>query len=245
MNKLRGTWYDKWFTSVNVEQLEAVGLEQNGKNILKQLNAIYSATGIYTLLVRIIILKIKYIYASTKKPVKIIDIGMRDGELLCLISKEAKAQSIPVELFGIEFRPDIIDYAQLTCLARNENVSISYDSTRMLEGMATDDYDLSISSFLLHHRSIQEGRELINATHRISCYGSLHFDLKRSFIGYASIFIYCKALGYKHVIRDSLLSVRRAYRLNELPDLLISPDIPFSLKRMKAFYFLLETHRET
>lgn len=102
-------------------------------------------------------------------------------------------------------------------------------------------FDVVHASLFLHHFHEQDIRNLITSCLRISRYGVIVNDLRRSIFAYAGIRILTFLFSRSHMVKhDAPLSVLRGFSKSELKQLIAECGITrYSLRRRWAFRWLL------
>lgn len=214
--KIKGRCIDRWLCSDADELLEREGATSRGIAIIDELNKAYQRTGLAARMVNAIVSEAQRIHAVTGNPVRILEIGMRDGALLGQISKVAKQERIPLDLHGVEFRPDLAALANERLSVQGLPIQSHYEASRNLDSFATSDFDIVYSVFVLHHQSLDGLKRLLFASFRISRYAVLHLDLTRSLWALVLIWSFYTLFWYRASRHDAVLSCRRAYRPDEI-----------------------------
>ena len=214
--KIKSRWIDRWLCSEADELLEREGATSRGIMIIDELNRAYQRTGLNAWMVNAIIAEAQRIHAVTSNPVRVLEIGMRDGSLLGKISKVAMCEQIPLDLHGVEFRHNLVALASERLSAQELPIQSHYEVSRNLDSFASSDFDIVYSAFVLHHQSQDELKQLLSASFRVSRHAVLHLDLNRSLWAMALIWSFYTIFGYRASRQDAVLSCRRAYRPKEV-----------------------------
>jgi len=214
--KIKERWIDRWLCSDADELLEREGATSSGIAIIDELNRAYQLTGLTTRMVNTIISEAQHIHAKTGKPVRILEIGVRDGGLLGEICKAAKYKHLPFDLHGVEFRSDLAALANKRLSEHGLPIQCHYEISCNLDSFASSDFDIVYSTFVLHHQSQDELKQLLSASFRVSRYTVYHLDLTRSVLALAVIWSFYTLFRYRESRRDAVLSCRRAYRPDEM-----------------------------
>jgi hypothetical protein len=236
----RGAWYDRWFVSREIEELERTGLAGHGQAIIKELNRVYDRTGVLRRFALLLLSEARAIFARTHKPVRLLDVGMRDGTLLHLVSDVAEREGVPLELHGVEFREDIVAFARESCMFRGDRVSIRHDPSRILVEVEPGSFDIVCSTFVLHHLTAAECARLLSASNRAAQFSVAHLDLARSLP--ATVLLWTYYTLFRHTLsrHDSVLSCRRSFRMRELERLLGHDTRAMSVHRLLPMYLMVE-----
>jgi 2-polyprenyl-3-methyl-5-hydroxy-6-metoxy-1,4-benzoquinol methylase len=237
-------WLDRRLISHEQEELEVLGLARHGREIIDELNRVYDSTGTLRRLATVLTPQIRLAHATTGKPVRILDVGTRDGSFLHLLRQLGETIACPLELQGTEFRPQIAQYARERCSMRGDPATIRCASVAQLGSIPANSFDIVCSSFVLHHRTREECVDLLAACSRAARFGAYHLDLRRSAVGLALTWTYFNARGFTHARHDAVLSVRRAFRPEQLNELLATHELPLFVRRLNALYLLVESKRQ-
>lgn len=235
---------DDWIRSSDKETLELDGMSTRGRKILDELNRVYELTGVLIRVARALAPRIRRIYQAVGRPVTILDIGMRDGTFLHLLAELGSTERVPLELHGVEFRPDIADLARGRCAERGFHVHC--DPERRLSAFRPGRFDLVCSTFMLHHQEPSEIRGMIEASVRLSRFSVFHFDLSRSLWSVVATWSAFTLLGMRESRGDAVLSCRRAYKKKELQKLVeaLGEAERTSVRGGFPFYLIVECSAE-
>jgi len=239
---IKRIWLDKWIISNKEEELESRGLTPKGRRVLEELNQIYEYTGVLRKLVKTLEPEIRKIYDKEQRPVKILDIGMRDGTLLHLIGEFGVASRIPTELQGVEFRADLAAFAKEQCISRGDRIQVYHDAQKELKAFMPGSLDIVCSTFMLHHHTPEEVSSILRASFKLSRFSVYHLDLSRSLHGILALWIIYTLLGFRESRSDSVLSCRRAFRKKEIEDMIgqINESGGVQVRRAFPFYLVVE-----
>jgi SAM-dependent methyltransferase len=239
--KIKGRWIDRWLCSEADELLEREGATSRGIAIIDELNRAYQRTGLTARMVNAIISEAQHIHAVTGNPVRVLEIGMRDGSLLGEISKTAKCEQIPLDLHGVEFKTNLAALANERLSSQELPVQGHYEASRRLDIFDSNEFDIVYSVFVLHHQSQDELKQLLSASFRVSRKAVLHLDLTRSLWALVLIWSFYTLFGYRVSRQDALLSCRRAYRPNEVATIIGDMNIGRGVKvtRVSPLYWFL------
>jgi ubiquinone/menaquinone biosynthesis C-methylase UbiE len=220
MTSIKNRWIDRWLCSDADELLEHEGATPQGIKIIDELNQVYQQTGLTRRLVKTIVGQAKDIHRSTGHPVKILEIGMRDGAFLSEIEKFASSTNIPLELHGVEFRPDITSLAEKRLALNRSCAQVHHDTSHELSAFESQDFDIVFSAFVLHHQSLNSLKRLLMASFRVSRHSVFHLDLERSTWRLILLWVYYSLFGYHASRGDAVLSIRRAFRRKEIAQII-------------------------
>lgn len=236
-------WIDKWIRSNAVELLENEGATPQGIQIIDELNCIYRRTGLTEKILHSIGDEVQRIYKTTGRPVRILELGMRDGANLKELAHFSRIEGIPLELHGIEFKQNIVDLAEKRLNVLSNPIYSHFEDSNDLQSFGENDFDIVFSAFVLHHQSYEELKQILLASFRISKYSVLHIDLSRSILGIIILWVYYTLFGYHISRHDAVLSCRRAYRRNEVSKVMEELHLNRSVSIKQFFPFYWSIHR--
>jgi hypothetical protein len=184
--------------------------------ILNEFNRLYESTGVLKNVIRQLAPEIRAINKQVGRPVKILDIGMRDGTLLGLFDSFGFKENIPLELHGMEFQPDITAFARNCCSKQTTQIQIHCDPDKDFSSFHPESFDVVCSTFMLHHQDPLEIRRILDASMQLSRFSVFHLDLVRSLFSIVATWSAFTALGLRESRADAVLSCRRAFKKFEL-----------------------------
>ncbi|MEJ8757813.1 methyltransferase domain-containing protein [Pontibacter sp. H259] len=185
----------------------------------------------------------KLISNYKSQPISITDIGCGGGDTLTSIANWAKRKSIDVQLTGIDANDFMVNYARQHC--RNySNISIAQHDVFSQE-FAQQQYDIIVCSLFCHHFTDEQLIQLFRQLHQQAGIAVIINDLHRHWFAYYSIKYITKLFsGSRLVQNDAPLSVWRAFKRNELQELVTQAGITnYSLRWMWAFRWQLVLHK--
>ncbi len=238
---IKGRWIDRWLCSDAVELLEQEGATPQGIRIIDELNRVYRRTGIWQKMIDKLLSSARC-FATLQQPVKVLEIGMRDGTLLRELGDCGQVEDIPLELHGVEFQANLVELACRQQASAPSAIQFHYAATRDLRIFTDHSFDLVYSVFVLHHQSPSELRELLTASLRLTRGLVFHLDLSRSLSAVMLIWSYYTLLGFRHSRRDAVLSCRRAYRPAEIACVLRELGVPqpLGVVRLPPCYWYMQ-----
>lgn len=198
------------------ETVERYGTTPEGVRILDEFNRLYEFTGVLDHSVRHLAPGIRTIHETVRRPVRILDIGTRDGALLRHFDAFGAQENIPLELHGMEFRADIAALARNRCSKGKFQIQIHYDPGEEFSSFHPGCFDVVCSTFMLHHRDPLEIQRTLDASMQWSRFSVFHLDLVRSLFSIITTWSAFTALGLRASRADAVLSCRRAFRKSEL-----------------------------
>lgn len=176
---------------------------------------------------------------SETDPIVIADLGCGGGDIMILVAKWARKKGYSVELKGYDANPNIIAYAERNCTNYPE-ISF-YTEDIFSDSFKANRYDIVICTLFTHHFKDDQLISIFNQFKTQAKIGVVINDLHRHWFAYHSIKLLTQLFSKSPMVRyDAPLSVRRAFRKNELERIMKSADIgSFSLKWMWAFRWQL------
>ncbi|OEK02735.1 SAM-dependent methyltransferase [Roseivirga sp. 4D4] len=176
---------------------------------------------------------------TATKPIVIADLGCGGGDIMILVAKWARKKGYKVELKGYDANPNIIDYARKNCIDYPE-ISF-YTEDIFSDDFKANRFDIVICTLFTHHF---KDDQLISIFHQFKTQAKIGVvinDLHRHWFAYHSIKLLTQLFSKSPMVQyDAPLSVRRAFRKNELEKIMASAEInAFSLKWMWAFRWQL------
>ncbi len=152
--------------------------------------------------------------SSKEKVIRIVDLGCGNGDMLRRLHDFGKKKGYSFELVGIDANPDSVAYARELSVGM-DNVNFSTVNIFSSEFKEMD-YDIAIATLFMHHFSDQEITDLISGIKMKSRIGLLVNDLHRSELAYSLFWVISLFFG-NHVARnDGLVSIRKAFRREDL-----------------------------
>ncbi|GEM_PF-4441326 len=238
---IKGRWIDRWLCSDAVELLEQEGATPQGIRIIDELNRVYRSTGVWPKMIGKLLSPARRL-AAVQQPVRVLEIGMRDGTLLYELGDRGRVEGIPLELHGVEFQANLVEWARQQQASAPIALQFHYAATRDLRTFTDHSFDLVYSAFVLHHQSPPELRDLLTASLRLTRGLVFHLDLSRSLGAVMLIWSYYTLLGFRHSRRDAVLSCRRAYRPAEIACVLRELGMPQSPRvvRLPPCYWYMQ-----
>ncbi len=173
------------------------------------------------------------------EPIVIADLGCGGGDIMMLIAKWARKTGHKIELKGYDANANIVDYANKNCAGYPE-ISC-YTEDIFSEGFKANRFDIVICTLFTHHF---KDDQLISIFHQFKTQAKIGVvinDLHRHWLAFGSIKLLTQLFSKSAMVKyDAPLSVRRAFRKNELQKIMKSAEIKdFSLKWMWAFRWQL------
>lgn len=157
-----------------------------------------------------------------RMPLRLLDVGFGDGDMLRTIARWARRRALPLVLTGIDLNP------------RSEAAARAHGPAalpiRWLTGdyadLGTEPWDIVISSLVAHHMSHAELVAFLRFMEEHARIGWLVNDLHRHALSYYSFPLMAAALRWHPIVRaDGRTSIARSYRPAEWPPILAEAGI--------------------
>jgi 2-polyprenyl-3-methyl-5-hydroxy-6-metoxy-1,4-benzoquinol methylase len=170
---------------------------------------------------------------------RIADIGCGGGDTLKSIAQWASKKGISVQLTGIDANDFMVQYARKQCLYFPNIIVEQHDV--FSQTFAQEQYDIIVCSLFCHHFTDEQLITMFRQLYHQSSVAVIINDLHRHWFAYYSIkYITAAFSGSRLVKNDAPLSVWRAFKRQELEQLLQQSDIyNYSLRWMWAFRWQL------
>ena len=173
-------------------------------------------------------------FASSARPLTIIDIGCGRGEMLRQIWKWAKEKKINVQLTGVDINPRSTASAEKST---SENMNIHYKTLDIFKMNTAQKYDLIISTHFTHHLGNDELIRFLQWMDSHSVHGWFINDLHRHKIPYWFIkYVLSLAPTNKMARNDGPVSVARAFTATDWQQALQQAGIPPDESRIRWFF---------
>jgi 2-polyprenyl-3-methyl-5-hydroxy-6-metoxy-1,4-benzoquinol methylase len=170
-----------------------------------------------------------------KQKIKIADLGCGSGEMLRLIYRWAKKNSIDVELTGYDANPFIVQYA---AGHTPDSYNIKFRATDIFsEEFSCETFDVIIGTLFFHHFTNEQLSYFFRQIQSQVSLGFIINDIHRHWLAYYSIKALTKVLSRSEMVRnDGPLSVLRAFSRQDLQLIMEKAMIRnYSLRWMWAF----------
>lgn len=166
------------------------------------------------------------------RPLRIADIGCGGGDTLQSIARWARSKSIKVELIGVDANDFMVQYARQRCATFTE-ISISQHDV-FSEAFAQQPYDVIVCSLFCHHFTNAQLVRMFRQLHQQAHLAVIINDLHRHWLAYYAIKYITKFFSGSYLVKhDAPLSVWRAFRRQELAQLVQQAGVPYYTLRWK------------
>ena len=152
-------------------------------------------------------------FPRNPKPLRILDVGCGNGDLLRRVARWAQARHHNVELTGIDLNPDA------TAIAAEETppeIGIAWVTGDVLAYQPAAPPDLVVSTLLTHHLSDEQIIAFLYWMEQHARLGWFINDLSRAAIPYHVFRIFARVMRFHPFVQyDGPLSVARAFVLSD------------------------------
>lgn len=183
--------------------------------VLKELDVINTYLGGY----KATLDGIKKMLKTNRSIRNIMDIGFGGGDSIKQLSEFAERRNLSLFFYGVDLKSDCIRYAEEN-LKSIENKELICDDYRNISPTLLEEIDIIHCSLFLHHLTDEEIIDLFKFGKKHGCM-ILANDLHRNWMAYYSIKFLTALFSKSWLVKnDACLSVRRAFKKNELELLL-------------------------
>lgn len=150
-----------------------------------------------------------------EKPIRIIDIGCGNGDMLRFLSDFATKNQLNFELIGIDANAFTIDHAENLS---KHYATISYRCEDVFSESFQDlKYDILLCTLTLHHFNEEQIDMLLNVFNKNASVGIVINDLQRSAVAYRLFQLLCFVFRLNVMSKeDGLTSILRGFKKVEL-----------------------------
>ncbi len=143
------------------------------------------------------------------EPLRVVDVGCGDGDMLRRIDTWAAKRGVPVALTGIDLNPDAIRAAREATPPTQQIEWIVGDA---LANAAMGDIDVVISSLLTHHLTDSQIVQFLQWTERATRRGWFVNDLHRKPVPYHLFRLWVRFTNWHPFVKnDGAVSIRRSF----------------------------------
>jgi 2-polyprenyl-3-methyl-5-hydroxy-6-metoxy-1,4-benzoquinol methylase len=173
--------------------------------------------------------------ARPGRPLKVLDVGFGQGDMLRRIARWAARRGVPVTLVGIDLNPRS---AAIARDATDPALGIDY-RTGDYADLAGEGWDIILSSLVAHHMSHDELIAFLRFMSVQAAVGWFINDLHRHSFAHRTYPLLARMMGWHRIVRqDGTLSIARSYRPHEWPPILAQAGVARARVR-RAFPFRL------
>ena len=175
------------------------------------------------------------------RAIRILDVGTGAADIPLAIARWARARRRSVKIRAIDLVPDIVDIAKQRTAGWSEISVAEANVFDLVKSRET--YDYVIASLFLHHVKPQDTVHVLSSFDKLCTRGLIVSDLSRTYAGYWAVSALAMIAGNSVVRHDGPLSVRRAFRPDELNDLAAKAGLRY-LKAAREPFFRLSLKGE-
>lgn len=160
--------------------------------------------------------------AAHRAELTLLDVGTGGGDIPRALLRWAERRGRGLSIVGIDSRPEVVAVARTTSTtaAETDRLEFQVGDGRSLP-YPDRSFDVVHASLVLHHCAPPAATELLREMGRVARLGVVVNDLQRSRLGWVGAWLLGHLLtGNRYTRHDSTLSVRRAYRPDEMVELL-------------------------
>jgi 2-polyprenyl-3-methyl-5-hydroxy-6-metoxy-1,4-benzoquinol methylase len=174
-----------------------------------------------------------------EKPLKILDVGFGDGDMLRQIARWGARRDVTLDLVGIDLNPNSVPTARAKT---PPDLGIDYRSGDY-QALAGEGFDVILSSLVAHHMTHDQLIAFLRFMNREVRRGWLINDLHRHPVAYGGYTVLSTVMRWHPIVRhDGRLSVKRSYRPVEWPPMLTEAGVT-GARVFRAFPFRLCVER--
>lgn len=159
---------------------------------------------------------------ASSKPLKILDVGFGNGDMLRAIARWGEKRGRAVELTGIDLNPKSASAARSATPESTapESTAINYQTGDYAD-LAGQNWDVILSSLVAHHMSHPQLIAFLRFMEAEAEAGWHINDLHRHSFAYTGYPLLARIMGWHRIVRqDGQLSIARSYRPAEWGPLL-------------------------
>ncbi len=157
---------------------------------------------------------LKKLMTDKSKTYSIADFGCGGGDTLKVIAKWAEKHNFSVQLTGIDYNADCIEYASQLCkdIPNIQFIQSDFYGSRILNMK----FDIVICALFCHHQNDEQLNDYLNLIWKTSSVGIVINDLHRHWFAFYSIKLLTCFLSKSPLVKnDASLSVHRSFRKKE------------------------------
>ena len=159
---------------------------------------------------------------AARAPVSLLDVGTGGADIPVALLADARQRGRRLSIVAIDARPEVLAAAAALRprLAHTPGLSLAVSDGRSLP-YPDATFDVAHASLVLHHAADDEAVVLLREMARVARIGVIVNDLSRARFHWIGAWLIANLLTQNAYTRhDAPLSVRRAYRPDEMVDLL-------------------------
>ena len=164
--------------------------------------------------------------------IRILDVGTGGAEIPIALAEWARNDGFRVHVTAIDLVPEV------THVARENAAGFPEIEVRQqdLFALSNERFDYVTASLLLHHIPPAESQRLLATFDSLATRGVLLSDLFRSHASYCAVTALSYLIGNRVVMHDGPLSVRRAFKLEELTSLAKDAGLDYLKARREPWF---------
>ncbi len=157
------------------------------------------------------------VHPPSSGPLRVVDVGCGDGDMLRRIDAWAAKRGVPVALTGIDVNPDAIRAAREATppaqrIEQRTGQRIQWIVGDALSNAATGDIDVVICSLLTHHLTDPQIVQFLQWTERTTRRGWFVNDLHRKAVPYHLFRLWARFTNWHPFVKnDGAVSIRRSF----------------------------------
>jgi 2-polyprenyl-3-methyl-5-hydroxy-6-metoxy-1,4-benzoquinol methylase len=166
---------------------------------------------------------------------RVLDVGTGGADIPRALARWTRGRRFRLQITAVDLRPEIVQAARERCRDYPEIAVRQGDAFALRE----EPFDYVTASLFLHHMPPENLSGVLKGLDRLALRGMVLSDLLRSRAGYWSVFLLSRLAGNFVVRHDGPLSVRRAFRPEELDDLARGAGLPYLKARRRPWFRLV------
>lgn len=157
---------------------------------------------------------LKKLMTDKSRTYSIADFGCGGGDTLKVIAKWAVNHNFSVQLTGIDYNADCIEYAKQLC---KDFPNIQFIQSDFYDSkIQSMNFDIIICALFCHHQNDEQLNDYLNLIWKSSSVGIVINDLHRHWFAFYSIKLLTFLLSKSPLVKyDASLSVHRSFRKKE------------------------------
>lgn len=169
----------------------------------------------------------------------VLDIGFGGGDSIKQLANFSEKRNLTLRFYGVDLKQDCVNYAKNN-LKKLPNTTLICDDYRNISPELLQKIDVIHCSLFLHHLTDEQIIELFKFGRKHNCI-ILANDLHRNWLAYYSIKWLTILFSKSYLVKnDAPLSVKRAFRKQELVDLIQKAGFTsYSVKWSWAFRYII------
>jgi hypothetical protein len=161
---------------------------------------------------------------TPSSPLVLLDVATGGADVPQAVVRWGARRRVPVRVIAVDRHPGAARFArESTC--GSPAISVVQADARTLPFL-DGRVDVCLCNLALHHLTPDEDVALLRRLHRLARFGFLAVDLRRSWAGYAAVWLLTRLSPSPLIRSDGPLSVRRAFSWDEYGRLVAAAAIP-------------------